>query len=295
MRNGWMKIGEAQTWSGSKRYNFDLATNGALGLGWNTSAHRHNFSVSNAGAITAYDGNLKAGYVENYSGSDRYNFDVASNGHFGVGWDSTNHRHRLSFDGSVLKIYGDGEFSGAVKGGTIGIGGNNYDQFTVDENGNCTIKAGSFQLYEDASAEGGYRFKVDTDGYMKATGATLKTATMNSCTMNSCTLTGDDAKVTINDGNTKMVQIDKYGVAGGFLTVMDGTGNVYGRFSCGQDGGKEIRVSAESRFRVMGSCRVESDMYVGRALTVDSVTANACSLVASDQRLKKDIKRIVID
>ena len=284
----------------------------------------HNYNLNLAtGEMTVKKGSIKLGYVNTYLGVRRYNFNVANDGQLDIGWDSTNHRHRLSFNGSELKIYGSGIFSGdlsaaggtfsgdlsaaggtfsgnlsaaggsfkgALTGGTIGIGGNDNDQFTVDANGNVTIKVGTLSLYADASAEGGYRFMVDQNGYMKATGATMKSATLNSCT-----LTGDDANITINDGSTQMVKIDKTGVAGGFLTVMDGTGNVYGRFSGGADGGNEIRVSQQSRFRTMGDCKVDKNLTVLQNITADSMTSNSCSLVASDQRLKKDIRRIVVD
>ena len=68
----------------------------------------------------------------------------------------------------------DGEFKGKItaseiKGGSIGIGGQNNDQFTVNSNGVVAIKTGSINLGWD-SANNRYKFNVDNNGKLTANG-----------------------------------------------------------------------------------------------------------------------------
>lgn len=78
----------------------------------------------------------------------------------------------------------DGTFKGtveggAIKGGTIGIGGSDNDQFEVDTNGNVTIKKGSINLGWD-SGNNRYNFSVNNNGAITAYNATLGNVSGNS-------------------------------------------------------------------------------------------------------------------
>ena len=277
MLAGAIRLGYISGTSNPRLYNFSVENDGTLTIRKGSinlgaiSGGGYNFTVDNSGKVTIQKGSIELGWD---SGNNRYKFSVDNNGKLEA--------YSGKFQGDITGASGtfSGNLSGStISGGSIGIGGQNNDNFEVTSDGTVTIKVGTLSLFADSAAEGGYRFMVDSDGHMKATGATLK----------SCTLKGDDAQIQIYDGTTKMVQIDKYGVAGGFLTVMDGTGNVYGRFSGGSDGGQEIRVSQQSRFRVLGNCKIDG------SLEVNNVTAQSCSLVGSDRRIKNDIHDLTLE
>ena len=280
IKKGSINLG-AISGTSPQEYNFSVNDNGtvtikkgSINLGWDEDNDRYKFSVDNNGKLTAYSGTF-AGNLSAAGGTFKGNLSAAGG----------------TFSGDISAASGTftGDLSGSdIRGGTIGIGGANNDQFTVDDQGNVTIKVGTLSLFADAAAEGGYRFMVDSNGHMKATGATLK----------NCTINGPDGVLQIQASNDDpdpdirgkiMAKIDKYGVAGGFLTVMDGNGNVYGRLYGGADGGNEIRVSQTSRFRVMGNCKIDGN------LEVNGVTAQSCSLVGSDRRIKKDIHDLTIE
>ena len=79
----------------------------------------HNYLLNlTTGEQTVKKGSIKLGLAETYGGSPRYNFDLANSGVLGIGWDTTNHRHRLSFDGSNLTLAGNLSAAGGTFCGT---------------------------------------------------------------------------------------------------------------------------------------------------------------------------------
>ena len=115
----------------------------------------------------------------------------------------------------TFSVATDGTITGAsIKGGSIGIGGGNYDAFTVDNNGNCKITKGSISIGEN--------FIVGIDGVLTATGANF-TGSINTGSsitgtdINGGTITGTTIK---NTNNT--FSIDGNGnISGGSITIKD--------------------------------------------------------------------------
>lgn len=115
----------------------------------------------------------------------------------------------------------DGTFKGTVQGGsilggTIGIGGANNDQFTVDSSGNVAIKAGSINLGWD-STNNRYKFSVDNNGNMAAYSGTFMGAiSASTITGSSITSVSGSKSTTINGGSLVTNDVT---VTGGKITM----------------------------------------------------------------------------
>ena len=115
----------------------------------------------------------------------------------------------------TFSVATDGTITGAsIKGGSIGIGGGNYDAFVVDNNGNCKITKGSISIGEN--------FIVGIDGVLTATGANF-TGSINTGSsitgtdINGGTITGTTIK---NASNTFSINADG-NISGGSITIKD--------------------------------------------------------------------------
>ena len=126
------------------------------GMRWNAA----NSSMTESGVLTILAGAIRLGLIS----AGNYNFAVENDGtltikkgSINLGYDSTNRRYRFSVDnnGNLAAYSGTfagalagatGTFTGAIQGGSIGIGGNNNNQFVVDGNGKVTIKKGSLNI-----------------------------------------------------------------------------------------------------------------------------------------------------
>ena len=115
----------------------------------------------------------------------------------------------------TFSVSAEGIITGAaVRGGSIGIGGSNYDAFTVDGNGNCNITKGSISI--------GGNFVVGTNGVLTATGANF-TGSINAgssitgTNISGGTITGTTIK---NTNNTFSID-DNGNISGGSITIGD--------------------------------------------------------------------------
>ena len=89
-------------------------------------------------------------------------------------------------------VSAEGVITGAaIKGGSIGIGGSNYDTFTVDNNGNCNISKGTINI--------GNNFIVKNDGSLIATSANISGNITSGSTITGAVISG--GSINIGNGN----------------------------------------------------------------------------------------------
>ena len=97
-------------------------------------------------------------------------------------------------------VSSEGVVTGAtIHGGSIGIGGTNYNAFTVDNNGNCNITKGSIKI--------GNNFSVSNTGELTATSANFTGSINSGSNITGASISGG----TISIGNGNFV-VDKDGI-----------------------------------------------------------------------------------
>ena len=103
---------------------------------------------------------------------------------------------------------------GAIKGGSIGIGGSKYDAFTVDNNGNCKITKGSISI--------GGNFVVGTNGILTATGANFTGSINAGSSITGTNISGGTITGTTIKNTNNTFSIDDNGhISGGSITIGD--------------------------------------------------------------------------
>lgn len=115
------------------------------------------FAVLPNGTLEAVDANIKG----NINAGSTITGSVINGGKI-IGTVIQNAENSPTFT-----VSSEGIITGAqIKGGSVGIGGTNYDAFTVDGNGNCNITKGSINI-------GNGNFIVNNDGHLIARSAEI--------------------------------------------------------------------------------------------------------------------------
>ena len=178
----------------------------------------------------------------------------------------------------TFSVATDGTITGAsIKGGTIGIGGSNYDAFTVDNNGNCKITKGSISI--------GNNFIVGVDGVLTAKGANF-TGSINSgssiigTNINGGTITGTTIK---NASNTFSIDADG-NISGGSITIgenfkvtNDGTltaknANFTGNINSGSTITGAIIQNSSGSFKVDANGNIKGASISGSSISGGTIT-----------------------
>lgn len=112
----------------------------------------------------------------------------------------------------TFSVSSSGVVTGAtIHGGTIGIGGTNYDAFTVDNNGNCNITRGSIRI--------GDSFAVSNTGVLTATSGNFTGNINSGSTITGATVIGTTIQ---NAATNPSFSIDANGnITGGSIKIGD--------------------------------------------------------------------------
>ena len=118
----------------------------------------------------------------------------------------------------TFTVTSDGVVTGAqLRGGSIGIGGIEYDSFTVDNNGNCHIKKGTISI--------GNNFSVNSIGELTAKSASFTGNIESGSTIKGSTIIGTTIQ---NKAANPTFQVDKDGnvkgatISGGSINIGNG-------------------------------------------------------------------------
>ena len=146
----------------------------------------------------------------------------------------------------TFSVSSTGVVTGAtIHGGTIGIGGTNYDAFTVDNNGNCNITRGSISI--------GDNFVVNNDGSFTAKSANITGNITSGSTITGATISGGS----INIGN-------------GTFTV-DSEGNMVAK-SATIDAEMSATTGYIAGFKISDNTLTSNNVGMSSATSLDSIT-----------------------